>query len=926
MMVLFIIAELPLIAQTGSLSGVVKESGSSKPIAGASIRVISQDNAKVLKGAYSNANGKFTVNNIPVGTYRISFTSVGFKTLEKGSVNITENSTTQLDASLDQELINFNDVIVTASRKQEKVLEAPASVSVVDPIAIAERPALVPTEHLRGLPGVDFAQTGISQQTTVTRGFNNVFSGMLLTLADYRIAGVPSLRVNVPYFIPLVNDDIERMELVRGPGSALYGPNATQGVLNIISKSPFASQGTSVSVAGGERSLFNGTLRHAGTVGDNFGFKISGQYMRAEDWQFSDIEENNARDTAIVHGALADTLKIAKRDPIHERFSVDARTDFLLSEDLKLNLSAGLTQTMRSVEMTGLGAAQAVDWGYYNVQSRLDYGNLFIQAFMNQSNAGESYLLRTGDNITDNSRLIAGRIQHSYLLNDMQSFTYGGDVFFTTPVTEGTITGKNEDNDDITEYGAYLQSETHLFDNLLDVIIAGRVDLYSRLEDPVFSPRAALVFKPNDNNNIRLTFNRAFNTPSTNELFLDRVAKRNAFDKIPSLFASPVDIRASGVPDGGYIFDRTNGLRMHSHFSTDKSLTFPLAGDSTVWSGVTSVVTNNPLVPEAFRPLLQQLLLSIRPGAGDVGSLLRTLDPEKAAKNDPNPFNSTDSVIDIPQLKPTINQTIELGYKGIVTDALQVGIDMYYSQVKDVIGPLQVFTPTVFYNPAELAAYLRPRVKPQIKGALQQQGMAEAEAEVTAEFYTNKIIEGYAQVPIGTITPNGAADPTAIMLAYRNAGNIDLWGTDISLEYALGKMFSLTGSYSLLRLMERDEYPDSTKINGTYIEKIDGVNDYALNAPEHKATVGLKFYEREMGLRAGIQYRYNDGFKMNSGVYIGEVKHSNLVDLTLGYDLPWVTGLKLDVSATNIFDNRTQYFVGAPEIGRLVMARLGYTF
>ncbi len=81
-----------------------------------------------------------------------------------------------------------------------------------------------------------------------------------------------------------------------------------------------------------------------------------------------------------------------------------------------------------------------------------------------------------------------------------------------------------------------------------------------------------------------------------------------------------------------------------------------------------------------------------------------------------------------------------------------------------------------------------------------------------------------------------------------------------------------------------------------------------------------------MGLRAGIQYRYNDGFKMNSGVYIGEVEHSNLVDVTLGYNLPWVAGLKLDVSATNIFDNRTQYFVGAPEIGRLVMARLGYTF
>ncbi len=917
MMTLFVIAGMPLMAQTGSLSGVVKESGTSKPVAGASVRVIRQDNAKVIKGAYSNASGKFTVNNITAGSYRVEFSSVGFKKLEKSSVSITENTTTQLDASLEQELINFNDVIVTASRKQEKVLEAPASVSVVDPIAIAERPALVPTEHLRGLPGVDFAQTGISQQTTVTRGFNNVFSGMLLTLADYRIAGVPSLRVNVPYFIPLVNDDIERMELVRGPGSALYGPNATQGVLNIISKSPFASQGTSVSVAGGERSLFNGTLRHAGTIGENFGFKISGQYMRADDWQFIDTNETSARTadsiTALTSGVR--NANIANRDPIHERFSIDGRTDYIINDDLKANVSAGLSQTMRSVEMTGVGAAQARDWMYYYVQGRVDYGNLFVQTFMNQSNAGDSYLLRDGAKIVDNSRLIVGRIQHSYELNEMQAFTYGADAFFTTPETEGTITGRNEDDDNITEYGGYLQSETHLFDNLLDVILAGRIDIHSRLEDPVFSPRAALVFKPNANNNFRLTFNRAYSTPSTNELFLDIVAKRNAFG-FPDPFG--VDIRASGVPDGGYIFDRAGGFKMRSSFSPDA--TIPVAGASALWGAATQLVVGG--APAAFQPLFAKLLGGIpAPGATEIGGIMALLNPTTGT------FSPVTEVQDIPQLKPSTNQTIEIGYKGIAMDALQVGVDVYYSQVKDVIGSLQVFTPSVFFNSQQVGAYLKPIIKPEIKKyVMDSLGMPEAQAEAFAESTSNDIIGGYSRIPLGTVTPTDASDPTAVMLAYRNAGNIDMIGTDISLEYALGQMISVTGSYSLLRLMERDDYHDSAKITGTYISKIDGSSDFALNAPTHKASVGLRFHEREMGLRAGIQYRYNDGFKMNSGVYIGDVKHSNLVDMTLGYDLPWVSGLKLDVSATNIFDNRTQYFVGAPEIGRLVMARLGYNF
>jgi iron complex outermembrane receptor protein len=900
------------LAQNGTLAGTVLESGS-KPVVGASVRVTKSGGTPT--GSYTNSNGKFTVPNLAPGNYTVVFTSVGFKKLEREAV-ITANETTQLNVSLEPETINFNDVVVTASRSQEKALEAPASITVVDPMAIAERPAMVPTEHLRGATGVDFAQTGISQQTTVTRGFNNVFSGMLLTLSDYRIAGVPSLRVNVPYFNPIVNDDIERMELVRGPGSALYGPNATQGVLNIITKSPFASQGTSVSIAGGERNLFNGTLRHAGTIGDDFGFKISGQYMRADDWQFIDQEEIIARDTAVARGALLDTLKIAKRDSVHERFSIDVRADYLITDDVKANFSTGISQTLRSVEMTGVGAAQAKDWSYYYVQGRVDYDKLFIQAFLNQSNAGNSYLLRDGAKIVDKSRLIVGRIQHSYDLSDMQSFTYGGDAFFTMPETEGTINGRFENDDDINEYGAYLQSETHLFENMLDVILTGRMDIHSRLEDPVFSPRAALVFKPDANNNIRFTFNRAYNTPSTSELFLDIVAKRNAF---PFPDAINADVRASGVPVGGYIFDRSGGLKMRSHFSPDRNAAIPVSGASALWGAATEVVIN--AAPEAFKNLFEQLRDVPAPTPDDIGGIMKILNPTSGE------FSPVTDVQDITQLRPTTNQTFEIGYKGIVADALRVGVDVYYSQVKDVIGSLQVFTPNVFFNPQQLDLFLRPRIKPQLVEFFKTQpGFTQEMAEAAAESAASQVIGGYAQIPLGTVTPQNASNPTDIMLAYRNAGNIDMMGTDISLEYAFGKMLGVTASYSLLRLLERDDYSDSATINGTYISKIDGQSDFALNAPEHKASVGVKFHEQELGLRAGIQYRYNDGFRMNSGVYIGHVRRSNLVDVTLGYDIPWVENLKLDISATNIFDNRVQYFVGAPEIGRLVMARLGYTF
>jgi iron complex outermembrane receptor protein len=134
-------------------------------------------------------------------------------------------------------------------------------------------------------------QGGIAQSNIVARGFNNAFYGSMLMLQDYRFAGVPSLRVNVPFLFTGTNEDIERMEVLLGPASALYGPNSANGVLHVITKSPFNSQGTTVSIDGGERSILRAGLRHAGATGEKFAYKLSGELMRGNDWEYRDPAE-----------------------------------------------------------------------------------------------------------------------------------------------------------------------------------------------------------------------------------------------------------------------------------------------------------------------------------------------------------------------------------------------------------------------------------------------------------------------------------------------------------------------------------------------------------------------------------------------------------------------------------------------------------
>ena len=302
--------------------------------------------------------------------------------------------------------------------------------------------------------------------------------------------------------------------------------------MNVITHTPFSSKGTSLFMTGGFRSATdvptdNGNyyshvgLRHAGVIGEKFGYKVSGQYVNAWDWTFVDPIEQQARADAIAGGADPDTLRIGKRDNIHRHFNVDARVDYLIGEDASIMLNGGLSRAVSTVEMTDLGTQQGVNWDYYHLNSILTWNDLFAQVFYNTSDAGETYSLRTGTPLVDNSSLLGARLQHASYVGDYLRLTYGGDFFVTTPRTEGTINGQNEDDDQYTEIGGYVQADVVLVKDRLDFLAAARVDKHSVLDDPVFSPRAALVFKPTQDQAIRATFNQAFTTPTSVDLFLD---------------------------------------------------------------------------------------------------------------------------------------------------------------------------------------------------------------------------------------------------------------------------------------------------------------------------------------------------------------------------------------------------------------------
>ncbi|MCI0698518.1 TonB-dependent receptor [candidate division KSB1 bacterium] len=942
-------------AQTATLRGKVTDAQTGEALPQANVQVTA---AGVQTGAASNLDGEYEVPNLAAGTYTITVSYVGYERKVLGNVTVAAGENKVLNITLTGTGITLNPVVTTASRRQEKILDAPASVSVLEATQIRGRSATTPTDYLRGLPGVDISTNGIAQSNVVVRGFNNIFSTTLLSLTDNRYANVPSLRLNAYNFIPLSTEDISRIEVVSGPGAALYGPNSSNGVMHIITRSPFDSPGTILSFGGGGRdflnfgrsgsetaagapspypnggrNIFMGGFRHASVLSDKAAFKISAQYYRGQDWENfegknpltgMDFEPATVRKfRPTVNGADSVGERVSNaRDFDVEKIAAEARMDFRLNPDASLIFNAGFNQGDQ-IELTGIGAGQAINWRYFYGQARFNYKNLFLQGFVNGNDAGDTYIRRTGQLIIDKSKLLVGQIQHSTAFGERQRFTYGFDALLTRPNSEGTIYGRNDKNN-LNELGVYLQSETKLHPTKLDLVAAGRVDDNNYLEDPVFSPRAALIFKPNANNTLRLTYNRAFNTQSPLDLFLDILQSTvaNPLRAINPAFSQfLLTARAQGVPSTtGYTFRRVNGqLQMRSQF--DQNPDYADATVNTVWPTFRDIILGGIADPQQ-RAQLDALLPTQL--SQTIPAILRQISPTAGV---PPKEISADQVTNVEPIRPTITNTIEAGYKGVIGNKLLLSIDLYSSRIKDRVAALKNEAPAAFLNAPRLLQTLGADITARLIAAGLPPAQAQAQAGAIVQQLTPTIAQ-FAALPVGVIAPEQNQDSptkdTDIIFTYRNFGEVTVNGMDLSLFYNATANWAFGMNYSFVA---KNGFTVFKRPNRVIFRNVDNTgNDIALNAPGNKIGLSIQYRAPKRGYDVELRGRYIEGFPQDSGVYLGEVQTYTVFDFNFGYDLPFSKGTRWSINALNIFDKKHREFIGAPIMGRLILTRLTQSF
>ena len=308
-LVLSLLLTSAVFAQSGSIKGTVTDLDNGDPLIGANIIIDG-----TTMGAATDMEGEYRISSVPAGEHLLKITYIGYEVKEQA---ITVNADEELivDVSLASETIQMQTYVVTASRKRERVEDAPAAISVITEKDIRRESNTNLGDYMKAVKGVEFTQSGIDSYNLSARGFNTSFSSRLLTLTDGRMANVPSLRLIAYNVIPVSFEDVKQIEVVLGPSSALYGPNAYTGVLNIITSSPLDGNATSVNIQGGLLSQTNSdpmqkfTMRHASTFENlniggrklgKFGFKVSGVVFRGEDWHHYNPDEFEGHDPAFI--------------------------------------------------------------------------------------------------------------------------------------------------------------------------------------------------------------------------------------------------------------------------------------------------------------------------------------------------------------------------------------------------------------------------------------------------------------------------------------------------------------------------------------------------------------------------------------------------------------------------------------------------
>lgn len=568
---------------TGVVRGIVTNAEGA-PVDGATVLV----RGTALRGS-SDPLGRYAVARVPMGLQTLAVQRPGYKPQER-QVRVTADAAVEANFTLEAAVVVLSDVLVQgASLTPERVVDAPAAVEVVSAAAAT---ALSATAQLplvlKQIPNVDVAQNDFQDFNLNSHGFNKTFTRRILVLQDGRDLSLAFLGTQEWSALAIPIEDMSRIEMVRGPGSALYGANAFNGVLNLVTPPARDIVGTKVSVAGGEYATRRFDLRHAAVFADGrWGWRANVGYSHSETLSRS---RTNIGDLTREYAPYVDTTRypvvapipgfelgtlngqtktgpfgapgaaVGTPDPLQSVYG-SARLDRYADDGSIATIEVGTAQVQNETQMAAIGRVQygeaARPWAraawstaHWNV----------LGSYSGRTTLAPGHALASNDIFQDVSGVSSAEVQyHGTLPGDKARVVLGASERLSTVNSRHTLVAAAHDDRADKLSSVYGQLD-YALSPAWRLVAAARVDGGDLIQTQ-FSPKAVIQWTPDSSQSLRITVNRAFQMPNVLEFFVrfpaGPPADLSALEG--GLRASPLGPLLAGVPQGT-LFSQSNAV------------------------------------------------------------------------------------------------------------------------------------------------------------------------------------------------------------------------------------------------------------------------------------------------------------------------------------------------------------------------------
>ncbi len=423
-----------------------------------------------------------------------------------------------------EELEAMEVVMVTSVSKQaQKLTESPAAIYVITQEDIRRSGATSIPEALRMVPGLYVARIDSSRWSITSRGFFDEFSNKLLVLIDGRSVYSP-LFAGVYWDVQdTLLEDIDRIEVIRGPGATLWGANAVNGIINIITKNAANSQGWLITAGAGDEERGFGGVRYGGKIGDDAHYRVYAKYFNRDDFVYANGDRAEDAWDMFRAGFRADWT-------ITEQDAVTVQGDIYTGDKDNISTLPSLTPpySVMTDEETDLGGADILArWAH----AFSDESEMTLQLYYDRTERDSSMVAEDRDTVDVD-------FQHAFALGDRHAIIWGlGYRFMKYDTSPGDLYPSaffvpDSDEDDL--FSAFIQDEITLVPDRLRLTLGSKFE-YNDYTGFEVQPSGRALWMPHDQHALWASVSRAVRTPSPVEHNLDLLYSIDPSGPLPVL-------------------------------------------------------------------------------------------------------------------------------------------------------------------------------------------------------------------------------------------------------------------------------------------------------------------------------------------------------------------------------------------------------